>query len=110
MMDMLQTALSYVLPLVGTAGAGLLVWMLKNKFHLQITQEQEKVLTTILQKALAFAEEWARKQGTGKNKATSAEKLTQAADFAKKELARAKIKIPDAQVNDLLHAALGMMR
>lgn len=111
MLEMFQSVLTVVLPLLGTVGAGLVVWMLKNKFKLQITAQQEQVLTTILQKAIGFAEEWAHKQAKDKGPAvTSAAKMEQAVIFAKTELARAKINIPDAQVNNMLHAALGLMR
>lgn len=110
MLEMFQSVLTVALPLLGTAGAGLIVWVLKNKFKLQITAEQEKALTTILQKAIGFANEWAHKQAKMKAPATGEDKMKQAVTFAKAELARAKIKIPDAQVNDMLHAALGLMR
>lgn len=110
MLEMFQSALAVVLPLLGTAGAGLIVWLLKNKFKLQITAEQEKILAEILHKALGFANEWAHRQAKQKLPATGEEKLKQAVAFTKAELARNKIKIPDAQINDMLHAALGTMR
>jgi hypothetical protein len=110
MFEMFQSVLALVLPLLGTAGAGLLVWLLKNKFKLQITAEQEKILAEILHKALGFANEWAHQQAKMKLPVSSEAKLEQAVAFTKTELARNKIKIPDAQVNDMLHAALGTMR
>lgn len=111
MLEMFQAVLSIALPVLGTAGAGLIVWVLRNKFKLQITAQQEALLATILQKAIGFANEWAHKQAKQKGPpVTGEEKMAKAVEFAKTELARAKIKIPEAQVNQMLHAALGLMR
>ena len=115
MSEFFMSALQMILPLLGTAGAGLIVWVLRRKFNLQITKEQEVVLSHIFQKSIAFANEWAHKKKKAsrskRKKAPSGEeKLLQAVSFAKKELKRAKIKIPDEQVNDMLHAALGLTR
>ena len=110
MPELIASLFNIVLPLLGTAGAGMLVWVLKNKFKLQITVEQEKILSDIVQKSLGFAQEWAHKQTKMKLPASGEDKLKQAVSFAKTELARNKIKISDAHVNDMLHAALGLIR
>lgn len=111
MFELFQSVLTVLLPLLGTAGAGLIVWLLKNKFNLQITAQEEQVLASILHKAIGFAEEWAHKQMADKGPpVTGAAKMEQAVIFAKTELARAKIKLPEAQINSMLHATLGLMR
>lgn len=103
---------TYVLPLLGTAGAGLIVWLLRTKFKLQITEQQEKLLADILFKAVNFGEEWARKKVKGENipPPTGEEKLKQATEFAKKEVARVGIKLKDDQIDKLLHSSLGVLR
>jgi hypothetical protein len=107
--------LHYGLPLLGSSLAGLVVWVLKQKLHLQITAEQEKLLADVLAKAVAFAEEWGHKQmkaaEAGKGPPpTGTEKLAQATAFVKKEVARVGIKLDDKQIDALLHSAIGMIR
>lgn len=109
--SLLDVALKVGVPLLGTAATAFVFWLLKKKFNLQITAEQEKMLAHIIQKAISFAEEWARKQvKSGSAAPTGAEKLQQATDFAKKEVARVGIKLTDKQVDEMLHATLGMLR
>jgi len=110
MSEILLFIVSTVLPVLGTAGAGLLLWLMRTKFNLQISAEQEKLLVTIIEQAIGFAQEWAHKQNKQSLPVTGEDKLKQATAFAKAELARHKIKIPDAQVDNMLHAALGLMR
>lgn len=110
--SLLDLASTYLLPLLGTAGAGLIVWLLRTKFKLQISAEQEKLLADILFKAVNFGEEWARKQikSGGASRPSGEEKLKQATEFAKKEVARVGIKLNDKQIDDLLHSSLGVLR
>lgn len=109
--SLFDTFLHYGLPLLGSAATALVLWLLKKKFNLQISAEQEKLLADILHKAISFAEEWARKQvKSGESTPTGVEKLQRATEFAKKEVARVGIKLSDKQVDDLLHSALGVLR
>lgn len=111
MVELLTTALlTYVMPLLGTLGVTFIFWLLRTKFKLQITVEQERVLSEILRAAIGFANEWAHKQLKAGAPVTGEAKMEQAVTFAKAELARVKIAVPEKQVNAMLHAALGVLR
>ena len=111
---MLEMFLQIGGPLLGTALTGLVVFLLKKKFNLQITADQEKLLGDVLKKAIGFAEEWARKQaklsGGVKAEVSGDAKLKVATDFVKTEIKRVGIKLTDKQVDELLHSSLGMLR
>lgn len=109
--SVLMTLIKVGAPLLGTAVTALVLWLLRSKLKLQISAEQEKLLADILHKAISFAEEWARSRvKSGEAAPSGAEKLQQATEFAKKEVARVGIKLSDTQVDSLLHAALGTLR
>lgn len=111
MLELFQSVLVVALPLLGTAGASMLVWVLRTKFKLQITAQQEQVMTNIISKAIGFADEWAHQQRkTPQGMPTGAEKLAKAVTFARTELVRSGIKVSDEQIRFMLEALLGMMR
>ncbi len=98
-------------PALASLLTGAVVWFLKKKFNLALTAAQEAQLTQVFQKAIAFAEEWAVRQTKSLgHKPAAAEKLEKAAEFARKEISRMKLSLPEDRVADFIHAALGQTR
>lgn len=115
---MLASILDHLIPLIAAALAVVVPFLarkwlsvLSDKMGLEITKQQEEALAQAIQKAILYAEEWARGRIKQGEKPSGADKLEKATAFVEAEIERLGLdELAKEKVSALIEAYLGLSR